>query len=230
MSQRFLAELDELRDRIAQRGDAVQAVLAGACEAFLRRDDAKAREVLATREQETAQHAATNEECQRLLALYQPVATDLRLVVAALKINDELERMHRLAEGIARHSLAMSGTVALGEFQEDFERMTEATLEMVRRALASVGGADIAAAQHVLDSDDAVDSQKKALNRRLRDHLEANLGDAAAILHLLDIPRRLERVADLATNIAEEVIHLATSTIPRHGLHLDEPPPPPAGP
>jgi phosphate transport system protein len=224
MSQRFLAELEDLRDRIAQRGDAVQAVLADACQALLRRDDTKAREVLATREQETTQHAAANEECQRLLALYQPVATDLRLIVAILKINDELERMHRLAEGIARHSLAMSGAVALGEFQDDFERMAGATLDMVRRALGSVASADIAAAQHVLDSDDAVDSQKKALNRRLRDHLVATPGDAPSILHLLDVPRRLERVADLATNISEEVIHLATNTIPRHGLHLDDPP------
>ncbi|OUU23492.1 MAG: phosphate transport system regulatory protein PhoU [Planctomycetia bacterium TMED53] len=161
------------------------------------------------------QEVKIEEECLKILALHQPVATDLRFVVCIMKVNNDLERMGSLAINIAERASYLSSHEPLG-VPLDFHRMAELALEMVKESLSALLNLDTDLARKVLAKDDEVDE----INRQMFEILEEiMLKDPTTIrraIHLLSASRHLERIADLATNIAEDVVFLVEGEVIRH--------------
>jgi len=161
------------------------------------------------------QEVKIEEECLKILALHQPVATDLRFVVCVMKVNNDLERMGDLAINIAERASYLSSHDPLG-VPLDFHRMAELAREMVKESLSALLNLDTDLARKVLAKDDEVDE----INRQMFEILEEiMLKDPTTIrraIHLLSASRHLERIADLATNIAEDVVFLVEGEVIRH--------------
>jgi phosphate transport system protein len=155
------------------------------------------------------------EECLKILALHQPVAIDLRFIVTALKINNDLERIGDLAVNIAERSEFLAGQEPIS-VPFDFEAMAEKTQWMVTESLDSLVDMDCKRAYQVCAADDEVD----ALNRKMYKQVEASIIAhprwTRCLFHLLSVSRHLERIADHATNIAEDVIYMVEGKIVRH--------------
>jgi phosphate transport system protein len=155
------------------------------------------------------------EECLKILALYQPVAADLRFVVAALKINNDLERMGDLATNIAKRV----GPLATGEpcdLPPEIRTMAMRAEEMVRQCLEAVVRADPTLARQVREQDDAVDDARQRVRRKVMEAIRANPGKLENLLRINSISKHIERIADMATNVAEDVIYMVEGDIVRH--------------
>lgn len=155
------------------------------------------------------------EECLKILALYQPVANDLRYVIACLKMNNDLERIGDLAVNIARRAI----TVA--KFSEepiflDFYPMMDKMRSMLKNALDALIEMNAELAVQVLTHDDEIDAMNKQMQKQVLELIKKNPEKVEYYIHLLSVSRHLERIADYATNIAEDVIYMVTGKIVRH--------------
>jgi phosphate transport system protein len=150
-----------------------------------------------------------------VLALHQPVAVDLRFIVAALKINNDLERIGDLAVNVAERAewLAQRPTVETGF---DFVAMADKVQWMLQKSLDAFVRVDTKLAREVREADDEVDAMNRQMYGIVEDGVKKRPDRAAELIHLLSVSRHLERVADLATNISEDVIYLAEGEIVRH--------------
>ena len=155
------------------------------------------------------------EECLKLLALYQPVAVDLRLVVAVLKINNDLERIGDLAKNIAKRARNLKELPAV-DFPDDFLAIGERTVAMLTRSLDAVVNLDAGLAREVIALDDDVDALNRSVFGRIKEAMRSDPASTDACVHLLTVSRNLERVGDHATNIAEDVIYMVEGSIIRH--------------
>ena len=155
------------------------------------------------------------EECLKILALYQPVAVDLRFIVTALKINNDLERIGDLAVNIAEHSQFLAAQPRI-DVPFDFDAMAEKTQSMLRRSLDALVNMDRKLAHEVCAADDEVDAMNRQMYQILQDGIRANPTQMESLIHLLSASRHLERIADHATNIAEDVIYMVEGEIVRH--------------
>lgn len=155
------------------------------------------------------------EECLKLLALYQPVAVDLRLVVAVLKINNDLERIGDLAKNIAKRARNLKQLPAV-DFPDDFLAIGERTVAMLTRSLDAVVNLDAGLAREVIALDDDVDALNRSVFGRIKEAMRSDPASTDACVHLLTVSRNLERVGDHATNIAEDVIYMVEGSIIRH--------------
>jgi phosphate transport system protein len=155
------------------------------------------------------------EECLKMLALHQPVAVDLRRITAALKINSELERMGDLAEDIAERAIHLSRLPPV-ELPAKLQRMTDLTTSMVRQSLDAFVNLDGRLARTVCRLDDEVDRYNTEIINELIRMMRSSPDAVEAGLSLFSATRHLERIADHATNIAEDVIYLAEGEIIRH--------------
>jgi phosphate transport system protein len=156
------------------------------------------------------------EECLKILALYQPVAVDLRFITAVIKINNDLERIADEAVNIARGVKY----IAKGEkphFDFDFYLMANKTEAMLKKSLDALVNLDVDLAFKVCLLDDEVDQFNGEAHRKVKDVIKENPEHVEYFINLLLISRHLERIADHATNIAEEVIYLIEGEIVRHG-------------
>ena len=208
-------EIDRLKRKILALGALVEESLRLAFQAIEQRDAAKARRVIATDVLIDQNEVDVEEECLKILALYQPVAGDLRFVAAVIKINSELERIGDLAENIAKRALDLldeypvpaPATVAV---------MADRTGTILEKALDALVRQDALTAREVLVADREID----ALYRQLLDELKAVLRSDPehldAIVLLFSVARYLERLADHATNIAEDVLYMVEGEIQRH--------------
>jgi len=216
MSAHLIRELDNLRRLLLSLGARVEAAIAKAVLAMVRRDPRLAQEVVAADGEIDRMEVQVEEECLKLLALYQPVAGDLRFIVAALKINNDLERMGDLAANIAKGAARLAAHDPV-EVPADLAAMAAKTRSMVKRSLDALVNADPALAQEVCADDDEVD----AFRRNLRERMQAAIAEAPerteAIMTLFMAVGHLERIADMATNIAEDVIYTVQGKIIRHG-------------
>ena len=156
------------------------------------------------------------EECLKILALHQPVAIDLRLVVAVLKINNDLERIGDLAVNVARKAAALAAGPPI-ETRFDLPAMWEKTRLMLRDSLDAFVNRDAALAESVCARDDEVDRMKHEIRRQAESMMRTQPDRLQWFLRLLAVTRNLERIADHATNIAEDVIYLIDGRIVRHG-------------
>jgi phosphate transport system protein len=158
------------------------------------------------------------EECLKILALHQPVAVDLRFIVTVIKINNDLERIGDQAVNIAERVLNVSKRPDFG-FVFDYSTMAEQTETMLRMSLDALVNLDVDLALKVITLDDEVDAIKKDAYDRIKKTIKENPDRVGSLINLLLISRHLERLADHATNIAEEVIYLIEGEIVRHGKY-----------
>jgi len=162
------------------------------------------------------------EECLEILALHQPVAIDLRHIIAVLKINKDLERAGDLAVNIAETALHLSSRPRI-TVPRDYFVMAQRTQKMLRASLDAFVNMNAETAYEVLAEDDEVDRMKHNLHREFEQRVEEEFDALPSLIHLFLVSRHLERIADLATNIAEEVIYILTGEIVRHGKKEGKP-------
>ena len=160
------------------------------------------------------------EECLKVLALHQPVAIDLRFIVAVLKINNDLERIGDLAVSIADHAPRFVGRDPV-ESARKLPLMAEKAQAMLRKSLDAIVGMDGKLAREVLAADDEVDSMYYEMTQSLRGAIRADGSRVDDLMAIMMICKHIERVADLATNIAEDAIYMVDGEIVRHGRHDD---------
>ena len=215
MTLHLQRDLEAVKSQLLDMGSLVEKVSNQAITALQERNtdlSAGVHELDLTIDQ---QEVMIEEECLKILALHQPVATDLRFVVCVMKVNNDLERMGDLAINIAERASYLSSHEPLG-VPLDFHRMAELAREMVKESLSALLNLDTDLARKVLAKDDEVDE----INRQMFEILEEiMLKDPTTIrraIHLLSASRHLERIADLATNIAEDVVFLVEGEVIRH--------------
>ena len=155
------------------------------------------------------------EDCLKLLALHQPVATDLRFIVASIKVNSTLERMGDLACNIARSSIRLS-EMPNPSRRPELTSMAEQVRSMVGDCLKSLINLDADLARAVIARDDVIDAANEQNIRELTDNLVANPHNSVQNIELMMSSRHLERIADQATNIAEDVVFMVEGDIIRH--------------
>jgi len=191
----------------------VRAALQG----LVSRDAALITKVLSGDEPINQLHIEVDNRCFRLLALHQPMATDLRAVVAAVKINTDLERVGDLAVNIAEASKRYIGHAPVKQLI-DIPLMGDIAQAMLRDALDSFVKRDTDLAHRVLNEDDRLDSLKTQVFRDLLTHMLRDQATVEPSLDLILVSRHLERIGDHATNIAEDVIFMVSALDVRHHL------------
>jgi phosphate transport system protein len=223
MQRHFLQELEQLKNSIVRMGSIVEQSVADANRAFAERSPEIARKVI-EREQEINSLELSNDNgVVDLLALQQPVASDLRFILAALKINNDLERIGDHAVNIAESAITYASRPPL-DVKTEIPRMAQVTQQMLREALDGFIHTSSATARGVLQHDDLMDSLNRKTINDLADLLRSRPASVDQALELVRVSRNLERVADLATNIAEEVIFIAEAHSVKHSADRDSQP------
>jgi phosphate transport system protein len=208
-------EMDKLKRKVLALGAIVEENLRLAFQAIDQRDAAKARRVIETDVLIDQSEVDVEEECLKILALYQPVASDLRFVAAVIKINSELERIGDLSANIAERALQLVGEHPVA-VPHRVAVMADRTWTMVEKALDALVRQDAVMAREVLVADDEVDELYAELIDELKGAIRADLEHLDAIVLLFSVARYLERLADHATNIAEDVLYMVEGEIQRH--------------
>jgi len=207
--------LHDLKQQLLFLSSTVEEAVAKVVTALVTRDTKLAREVIAADTDIDNLEIAVESECLKLLALQQPVAGDLRFIVATLKINNDLERMGDLAKKIGKNVVFLNG-VAPPSVQVDFREIAEIARSMVKRSMDAFVNGDAELARGVMADDDRVDELKDRLYAELRDGIRRTPEQLEALMKLYSVARNLERLGDMATHIAEEVIYMVEGDIVRH--------------
>jgi phosphate transport system protein len=213
--RQFVTELTELQNKLLEMGGLVETAVRSSTRSLVDRDEALARTVWDIEDRINRMDIDIDEFATRLLATQQPVARDLRFLTAAIKINTDLERMGDLAINIAQRSLSLIRR-ALVKPLIDIPHMSRIVESMVHKSLDSFVQRDADLAQSVLLSDDEVDDLKNAVYKELLELTEQGKAPAAAAFDLMFVAHNLERIADHATNIAEDVLFLVKGIDVRH--------------
>ncbi len=215
MTKHLLRDLENLKKQILTVGSLVEEAIQKSTQALLERRADLADEVRHGDSVIDATEVAVEEECLKVLALHQPVAADLRFIVVVLKANNDLERMGDLAENIAERAAFLCQHEPL-RIPPEFRRMVDQVRTMVHQALDALVNLDASLARAVLQGDRDVDDVHRRMFGALQETIEKDAGTIARALHTLSASRYLERIADHATNIAEDVIFLIEGQIVRH--------------
>lgn len=215
MSRHLHRDLEELKTKLLELGAMVEQSIQNATTAFLKRDTALARRVIDGDREVDHAEVRIEEECLKILALHQPVAGDLRFVVTALKVDNDLERMGDAAESIAARALQISALPAFA-VPEEFPQMVTMAKGMTRKALECLVQEDAQLARQVLEDDLAVDTAQRRMFDLMQERMHKNSAEIDAAVLALSTSRQVERIADLATNIAEDVVFLHEGEIVRH--------------
>jgi phosphate transport system protein len=208
-------DLEHLSREILAMGGLVEDATARAMEALLERDPSVAERVVAGDRQIDLKEIEVEEECLKILALHQPVAADLRFIVAALKVNNDLERMGDFAQNIAERARVLSHQDA-AEPPAELRAMMERVQSMVVRSLDALVQLDSDLARTVLAADSEVDAMHRRMYEHLQDRMAKSVERIPDYVQYLSVSRYLERIADLSTNIAEDVIFTAEGEVVRH--------------
>jgi phosphate transport system protein len=220
----FEAELQALRNQLLTMGGMVEQRVHRAVHALVHRGEEDAQRIIATDKEINDLQMDIDNRCLRLLATQTPLAVDLRLITSAMKINADLERIGDQAVNIAESVLVLVPQPPLKPLI-DIPRMASIAEKMIRDALDGFVKNDAALARDVLRRDDEVDELKDQVFRELLTYMMADPGTIQRALSLILISRNLERIADHATNIAEDVIFIAEAKDVRHHAEQQEPRP-----
>lgn len=213
----FQRELDKIKKMILSLGALVEQRVHRVKIAVEERDADLAREIIKLDYEIDEMEVEIDEECLKTIALHQPVAADLRFVVAVIKINNDLERIGDQVVNIAQRVVRIAKR-AVAPFHFDYSVMADRAEAMLRMSLDSLVGQDLDLAVKVLLMDDEVDQIKVEAYDRIKQAMADGVtNDVGYMINLLLISRHLERVADHATNIAEEVVYMIEGEIVRHG-------------
>ncbi|MBI5250574.1 MAG: phosphate signaling complex protein PhoU [Desulfomonile tiedjei] len=215
MRIRLYRDAEKLKMRIISLGALVEERFRIACKAIDSRDAQLARKVIDGDIDIDRLEVDIEEDCLKILALHQPVADQLRYIVAILKMNNDLERIGDLAVNIAERAESVIRRCNL-TVPFDYSTMFRKTEEMLVRSLDSLVNMDLLLAYEVLSRDDEVDSMKSSIQAQFALEIGKSQGDTESMINLFLVSRHLERIADHATNIAEDVIYMITGEIHRH--------------
>jgi len=164
------------------------------------------------------------QECIRLLALYQPAAIDLRTICTVIKINSDLERIADLAASIGRRTKhVVEDKIDLQRYPH-FDHLAEAATDILGKTVRMLNATDITAARTVIEFDDNVDQSYGRFVRSVLDAESGRSAGAKVVMTLINLAKALERIGDLCTNIAEDIIFLKTGDLIRHAEFMEEPP------
>jgi phosphate transport system protein len=211
----FEEQLDELRKRLLEMSGLVESAVYRSVQSLVEKDEQQAQQVLQNESRINQMEIDIDELATQLLALDQPVATDLRFITAATKINNDLERMGDLAVNIAERALSLMHEPLVKPLI-DIPHMASLVEGMVRKALDAFVRKDTELARSVLVSDDAVDDLRDSVYGELISYMQSDPANVRQCVDLMFVARNLERIADHATNIAEGVLFLVEGVDVRH--------------
>ena len=211
----FREELESLQGRLLEMGGLAEERVRAAVHGLVARDVAVIDGVLRGDEPINALHIEVDERCFRLLALHQPMATDLRAIVAAVKINTDLERVGDLAVNIAEAAKRYASHPPVKKLI-DIPQMGDIAQAMLRDSLDAYVKRDTGLAHQVLNEDDRLDSLKTQVFRELLTYMLNDQATVEPALDLILVSRHLERIGDHATNVAEDVIFMVSAQDVRH--------------
>jgi len=219
MERHFEHELVQLKQKLIAMGTIVDHQLGGACRALFQANPQLAQTVIAGDKQVDELDNQIDKDCQRIFALIQPVAIDLRLLMSALKMNTQLERMGDIAVNIAERTEPL---MAYNEFLTStrLSEMAQIARIMTKDALDAFVQGNAGIATRVLESDDVVDRLDRQIFAQMVSEMEQDHSLIAPASHILILSRHIERLADHATNIAEDVIFLLEARLVKH--HAEE--------
>ena len=215
MSSHFVSLLDGLQRRSLRMASAVGDMLDEACDAAVKVDHALAQRVIARDEEIDAEEVEVEAEVIHLITLFQPMASDMRLLCTILKVNSDLERVADCAVNIAERARHLDPQSEASR-SPDLKRIIPIVQRLLRDAIQAYSTGDADAAQKILGEDDAIDAFYGQFIRELAASAAQSPDRMATHLDVLSIAKNLERIADHTTNIAEDVIFLGTGQIVRH--------------
>jgi phosphate transport system regulatory protein PhoU len=215
MAKHLQREIESLKKNLLHLSTIVEEHVLRAVRSVEKKDEDMARHVLDEDIIIDKMEIEVEEECLKVLALHQPVAVDLRFIVAVLKINNDLERIGDLAVNIAERSLFLAKMPEF-EFSSNFPAMSEKALAMLKKCLDSFVNMDPKSALEVCAADDEVDGLYREIFDKIKIGIRQYPEKIDEFLQVLTISRHLERIADHATNIAEDVIYMIEGDIIRH--------------
>ena len=208
-------EIDGLKEMISSLGAHVEENVEQAVRAVHERDSELAQAVIDSDPEIDLMEVKLEEECLKVLALHQPVAHDLRFIIAVLKVTSDLERIGDLAAGIAKQGRYLAGK-GPSEVPYDLLGMAAKVRQMLRRSLDALTEKDATIARGVRVADDEVDAMDRLMYQEVRAAIRETPEKMEGLIRLQRVSQNLERIADHATNIAEDVIYLAEGEIVRH--------------
>ncbi len=222
MTKHFERDISSLEQDLLSQSSMVEEMIRLACRALCDRKPGISDELAQRESRVNGREVIIEEECLKMLALHQPVAIDLRRITTILKVNSDLERIADLAVNIGERNDALSVNVNL-QLPSILEPMADKTTEMVRDALDAFVDSDSELARRVCQKDDEVDAYNRRLIDEVYDLIQENPQQVVPALHLFSASRHIERIADHATNIAEDVIYLVEGEITRHRHEFQRP-------
>ena len=208
-------EIDNLKKQIVLLAGSVEKRVADAVKSIDQRDAELAQRIKDTDQVIDQTEVEVEEECLKILALHQPVAMDLRFIVAVLKINSDLERIGDEAVNIAGRSLNINAYPKI-EINFDLKTLARDVMAMLKRSLDALVNMDAVMAHAVIDSDDEIDETVRVLFQQVKNEIRRQPEKIDYLIEYMRINRHLERIADHATNIAEDIVYMIEGKIVRH--------------
>lgn len=215
MSKHLQRDIESLNTELLSISSMVEEMIDKATQALSERRYELADQVVQSDEYVDQHEVHVEEECLKMLALHQPVAVDLRRIATVMKVNNDLERIADLAVSIAQRAQAMDAFPAF-PIPEQVPRMVVLATQMVRGAMNAFVNMDNAAARRIITMDKTVDQFNRDIIGELQTLMQKRPDAVAAAVHCFSAVRHIERIADHATNIAEDVIYLVEGDIVRH--------------
>lgn len=216
MTKHFERQIEKLKEMVLHLGARVEESVELAIRAIAQRDPALAREVIDGDQQIDELEVDVEEECLHTLALFQPLAADLRFVVSVVKINNDLERIADLAANLAEQTLYIIEQPLVDEAPFDLDEESRRVRSMVKQSLDALVKKDPQIAQAIRHADRRVDAIHRTMYRKVKKAIREKPEDVEGLIAYLNISRHLERIADHAVNIADDVIYMASGEIHRH--------------
>jgi len=215
MTKHLQVDLDELSKELLTMGAMVEEATNRAINALIRRDRTIANEVIAVDDAINDHENKIEDHALKILALHQPVAADLRFIITVLKVNNDLERIGDHAVAIAERAVVLSrlDPVAL---PEDFDKLVITVQRMLRDSLTALIERDADMARGVCKMDDEVDRVHRLMYSAMQDVMRNDVNFIEPAVNTISATRHLERIADLATNIGEDVVFMVEGEILRH--------------
>ncbi len=215
MPRHLQMELDNLKKELLHIASMVENATEKALVALIERRGELAQEVIDEDDLINDKEVRIEEECLKILALYQPVANDLRFVITVLKVNNDIERVGDLAVNIAERAIYLS-TREMLTVTLDLPEMISDVITMLRGSLDALTQKDTKLARRIIAMDDKVDEANRKAFKVLQQLMHKNPNTIKRAVHLLSASRHLERIADLATNICEDVVYMVEGEVIRH--------------
>ena len=216
MSLHLQRDLVQLKKEILQLGNMVEVAINNAILSLIDRRPDLAESVIKREAQINRKEVKIEENCLKILALHQPVAVDLRFIVVVLKVNNDLERMGDFAVNAAKRAISLSKQDPIPYPVEFTDTMSKGIITMVHNSLDALVKLDVDIARSVIAMDDEIDEVNRLMYVELQSLMKKDSSTISRAVELLSTSRYLERIADLATNIAEEIIFMVEGEVIRH--------------